>query len=332
MQENPAETAGLYARQPGRNGQAICKTTRPERPGYIQTDPLPTVNVAGDMDSKSLQDSRPVQGLFERAKQAVRGLPRAALDLAFPPTCVACDHELTREATNGGAPFCPPCIDELAWKKGVACPRCAAPLQVSAVTQRDDELPIGDAIAWVKPTPRDCLRCRGRRYGFQAAIAAGRYAGRLRELVLQMKRADQNWVSLAMGELVWQCCREQLAAAGADVVAPIPLHWRRRMAHGTNSAALLAEVIARRLGAPLATGLLRRSRNTPPQFSLSPPERRANVRGAFSFRGGYPIEKANVLLVDDIMTSGATANEAARMLRQAGAKRVTVVVAARAVS
>jgi predicted amidophosphoribosyltransferase len=108
------------------------------------------------------------------------------------------------------------------------------------------------------------------------------------------------------------------------------MHWRRRFLRGTNSAAVLAEALADKLQLPLRRRLLRRRRYTRPQFSLSPPERRANVRGAFSVGAGYPLQEAHVLLVDDIMTSGATCNEAARTLRKAGARRVTVVVAARA--
>jgi predicted amidophosphoribosyltransferase len=145
-----------------------------------------------------------------------------------------------------------------------------------------------------------------------------------------MKTASGNRLSLAVGELVWTRCRSALAELECDLVAPVPMHWRRRLAHGTNSAAVLGEVLAKRLRKPLAERLLRRHRNTLPQFDLSPSERRENVRGAFAVRKGYSIEKTHVLLVDDIMTSGATCNEAARMLRRAGAGRISVIVVARA--
>lgn len=242
--------------------------------------------------------------------RAARAVPRSALDLVFPAACVSCRRELNGDhAEEKDVPLCGECRAQLQLLTGPACRRCGAPLPNQ----------VGG-----------CVHCRGRRHWFHAAIAAGRYAGRLRELVLRMKRTDR--VSLVMGRLVWQCCEEQLVAVDADAVAAVPMHWRRRWAHGTNSAAVLAEILARKLRRPLWRDSMRRRRNTPPQFSLSPLERRANVRGAFSVRAGYPIEKAHVLLVDDIMTSGATCNEAARMLRKAGARRVTVVVAARAVS
>jgi predicted amidophosphoribosyltransferase len=175
-----------------------------------------------------------------------------------------------------------------------------------------------------------CYRCRGRKLWFDETIAAGSYSGRLRELLLQMKQAEGDWVSLAAGELLWQQCGERLAGASAHVVVPIPLHWRRRLAHRTNSAAVVAEVLADRLGLPLANGLLCRRRHTTRQFDLTPPQRWDNVRHAFAVSRGYHLQRANVLVVDDILTTGATCSEAARALRKAGAQRVSVAVVARA--
>jgi predicted amidophosphoribosyltransferase len=167
---------------------------------------------------------------------------------------------------------------------------------------------------------------------FDETIAAGLYAGRLRELLLRMKEAEGDPLSLAVGQLLWKQREQPLRAVGAHLVSPIPLHWRRRLAHRTNSAALLAEVLASQLRVPLVTRLLRRRRNTVRQFDLTPPQRWENVRQAFAVRGGYRLSEAHVLLVDDILTTGATCSEAARALRNAGANRVTVVVVARAIT
>jgi ComF family protein len=146
-----------------------------------------------------------------------------------------------------------------------------------------------------------------------------------------MKRSEGDSISLAVGRLIWNLRHERLASLDADVVVPIPLHWRRRLAHRTNSAAVLAEVLSDNLRTPLATGLLRRLRHTPPQSELTPPQRWKNVRQAFTVRNGYHLSDAHVVLVDDILTTGATCSEAARALRQAGAKRITIIVAARAI-
>jgi predicted amidophosphoribosyltransferase len=146
-----------------------------------------------------------------------------------------------------------------------------------------------------------------------------------------MKRAEGDSLSLALGRLTWHLRSERLTALDADVVVPIPLHWRRRLVHKTNSAAVLAEVIAGQLKTPMATGLLRRRRHTPPQSELTPPQRWKNVRHAFSVRPGYHLNEAHVVLVDDVLTTGATCSEAARELKRSGASRVTIVVAARAI-
>jgi ComF family protein len=239
--------------------------------------------------------------------------PTAALRLVFPTLCAGCRTELDdRESCYHDVPVCNKCLTEFNLHAGPACKRCGAALP-KGVTRSEQ-----------------CPNCSGRRFQFQTAIAAGGYGGSFREVILDMKRAEGNWISLAMGRLVWARCQHELTEASPGIVMPVPMHWRRRIVHGTNSAALLAEVFAQGLRKPLVTRLLRRRRHTVPQFSLSPPQRRANVRGCFAVRPAKQLQNAHVLLVDDIMTSGATCNEAARVLRHAGASRVTVVVVARA--
>lgn len=251
-----------------------------------------------------------------RARSAAAAWRRATMELVFPGACVHCHAELNpAESAATNLPFCRACYDELDMLAEPLCRRCGGPLP-----QLSKAGPEGG-----------CFRCRGNKLWFDETVAAGLYAGISRELVLRMKRADGDPLSLAMGALVWEQCGERLRALEADVVAPIPLHWRRRLVHRTNSAAVLAEVLAGRLNLPLAEGLLRRRRHTLRQSELTPAKRWENVRRAFSVRAGYHLEKAHVLVVDDILTTGATCSEAARTLRGAGAERVTVVVAARAI-
>jgi ComF family protein len=267
------------------------------------------------MEEKLLQSSwvflRTAGGLIARSARVASS---KGLQLVYPGICAACGGE----CDEGQLPYrevllCRKCIDDFDLSTGPACNRCAASLPAGVLKSEQ------------------CPHCAGRRLRFQRAIAAGRYRGAFRDMILKMKRAEGNWVSLAVGRLVWERCQSSLREEIPDIVVPVPMHWRRRIVHGTNSAALLAEVLAQRLQKPLANRLLRRRRHTAPQFSLSTRQRRANVRGCFAARPGKMLAGAHVLLVDDIMTSGATCNEAARVLRQAGASRVTVVVAARAV-
>ncbi|HEY3393955.1 MAG TPA: ComF family protein, partial [Lacipirellulaceae bacterium] len=247
---------------------------------------------------------------------------RASLDLVFPAACASCQAEFVDEPPDPNLPFCSACLDEIELIDGPTCRQCGAPVPR---LRGDQDMP---AIA---TKPGGCARCRGRKLWFDETIAAGLYSGRLRELLLRMKRFEGDGLSLAVGQLVWQQCSERLGTAKADVVVPIPLHWRRRLAHRTNSAAILGEVLAGQLQAPLAERLLRRQRHTKPQASVTPTQRWENVRRAFSIRGGYHLKNAHVLLVDDILTTGATCSEAARALRKAGAAKITAVVAARAI-
>ena len=113
-----------------------------------------------------------------------------------------------------------------------------------------------------------------------------------------------------------------------DVVVPMPLHWRKRWQRGFNQSELLAAAVARRIGAPLARAVSRR-KFTPPQAGLTNAMRRTNVAGAFEVNKSSALKDRRVLLVDDVLTTGATASACASAIRRAGARRVTVITLAR---
>lgn len=255
---------------------------------------------------------RPISTLRLPRRISIRPLRDAVLNVTFPAACVGCQAELAvRDSGAGEALVCEECLCDLALFSGQTCLQCGAKTSGAA----------GDLS--------ECGVCRGVKLWFDEAVALGEYGGLLREWLLRMKTSRGDLMSLAMGRLIWHRYRARLVEFQPDVVVPVPMHWRRRWSHGTNSAAVIAEVLADNLNAPLAPRLLRRLRHTPPQFSLPPSQRRANVRRAFAVRSGYHLERANVLLVDDILTTGSTCSEAARALKRAGATRVMVAVAAR---
>jgi ComF family protein len=176
-----------------------------------------------------------------------------------------------------------------------------------------------------------CSNCRDEDFHFEKAVALGMYSGRLRELVLRFKSGREDALSLACGELLaekWQASAEE---AAVDCVVGVPLPPRRRLFRAANVTDILTEAIARRLGVPQLEGGLQFVRNIKQQHRLTLPQRRRNVRGAMRAAATWEWIGLRVLVVDDVLTTCATANEAARALRAAGAATVAIAVVARGV-
>jgi ComF family protein len=230
--------------------------------------------------------------------------------LVFPPRCAYCDRDLPEDWPDDA--FCGPCLRRLAPTGWNPCPRCGANAPP-------------DASATVS-----CPQCRGMKPRFNAAVALGGYHGGLRRAILRMKRPANEPLTLAVGRLLAQRRREQLTAFAADLIVPVPMFWRRRLRRGVNCPDVLAECLGAALDLPVSRGALVRWRSTLPQHGLTPAGRRRNVRRAFRVRHKQSITGARVLLVDDVLTTGATCDEAARTLRRAGAALVAVAVVARA--
>jgi ComF family protein len=243
-------------------------------------------------------------------QQAVSGLTTAGRNLLFPPRCVYCDQELT-EADDDRL-FCVDCLARLGPETWHGCRRCG-----------------GEVSESVLPA-QHCLRCRNARLKFDAAITLGSYHAGLRDVVLRMKRPSHDALSIAMGRLLFRRRREQLLEHQADVVVPIPMFWTRRLGRGTNSPDVLARCLGESLGIPVRRDILTRRLNTLPQAGLPPSRRFQNVRDAFRVRRPDAAKDARILLVDDVLTTGATCSEAAKTLKQAGAASVVVAVVARA--
>jgi ComF family protein len=238
------------------------------------------------------------------------GWARMGLNLLFPPRCACCEAEIPPD--DGPLLLCGPCCLALGPEVWPGCRRCGAWLS--------------DADA-----AGGCPFCQDVRLAFDAVFPLGRYDGPLREAVLRMKRLGRESVSMALGGLLARRRGLLLAEFRPDVIVPVPMHWRRRLARGVNSPEVVAKCLARVLKVPIRGRLLARTRNTLPQKDLLPRERWQNVRGAFRVRNGRrTLDGSHVLLVDDILTTGATSSEAARVLRQAGAAAVAVAVVAKA--
>ena len=174
-----------------------------------------------------------------------------------------------------------------------------------------------------------CPRCRQQRYAFDGATALGIYRGDLRQAVLRMKRLSEEPLAMSMGTLLGHVLKDGALAPLPDVVLPIPMPWSRRIRRGANNVELLAQSVARVLGLPLKANWVRWQRECEKQAKLPISRRRDNVRGAFRAAPVYAIKECHALVIDDVMTSGATSGEVAAELKSAGAGVVTVGVVAR---
>jgi len=236
---------------------------------------------------------------------AVRTCLRGAADLLLPGACAACDRD---DPAAGG--LCEACNTRLLALAALDyCPRCGTTL--------------GPGIPAYEG---GCSACPATLPRFARVVRLGPYAEPLRQLLRDLKyhrrEATLRRLSRMLATAVTARCDN-----GLDLVLPVPMHWRRRLARGCDHARALARGVARELALPVGDELSR-VRNTPPQVGLSRTRRAQNVRGAFR-AAGRTLAGARVLLVDDVTTTGATASEAAAALRRAGAAHVTLAVVAK---
>lgn len=175
----------------------------------------------------------------------------------------------------------------------------------------------------------DCGNCRGHNFRFKRACTIGPYRDELRQAVLHAKHAAYEPLAIALGQRLADAVTRQSFAEPPSLVVPVPMHWLKRLWRKTNPASTIAQSLARELGLPLAGGALVCRRYLLRQATLTPPQRRENVRGAFRASRWQRLDGKAILLVDDVMTTGATAHEASRALLQAGAAAVYVATVAR---
>jgi ComF family protein len=223
----------------------------------------------------------------------LRPLAEALLELLYPPRCAACG--------GAGEPFCAPCADAIL-PPGPGCPRCGRPGRAAT-----------------------CGPCLLQPPAFESIRAGGLFGGPLADAVHALKYGDRPALSRPLGR--WLAGRVAWPP-GARLVA-VPLGRRRYLERGYDQAGRLAGELARAWGATRLTGALRRVRETPPQVGRNRAARAANVAGAFR-ADPRRVAGLELVLVDDVVTTGATAHAAAAALVAAGARRVTVVALARA--
>ncbi len=230
------------------------------------------------------------------------------LDLLLPPQCAACDRPVHSQGQ-----LCAGCFGAVTFVAEPFCARCGVPFASDGQAGFD----------------RVCQACRQAPPGFRQAHAALVYDKGARRLILPFKHGDRAELAAVLAPHMIRNGRNLLERA--DVLVPIPLHRRRLFLRRYNQAAVLARAVAATTGHRVVLDGLRRTRATPALGHLGMAERAATVAGVFAvrLRRMPAIRGRTVLLIDDVMTSGATVNEAARVLLAAGAAAVDVLVAAR---
>lgn len=240
--------------------------------------------------------------------RSIAALSKGLLDALAPPLCPISNERVAA----------PGLVAAKAWSKlqfidDPVCARCGAPFAHD----------YGEATS--------CARCVAEPPDFDRARAAVVYDDASHDLIVSFKHADRTELAPLLGRLLVRAGRGVVSAT--SIVAPAPLHPSRLFSRRYNQAAILARVLAASAGARFEPMMLERTRATPPQKALSPDARRRNVAGAIAARPSTAARAsgAHVVVVDDVLTTGATLSACARALKKAGAARVDAVVLARVV-
>jgi ComF family protein len=241
------------------------------------------------------------------AAEALRGALKLAADLLLPPVCISC-----RKRVGAHGLLCGDCWAKIDFIVPPLCSRLGVPLPY------DTGEPSLSAAAIADPPVYDRAR------------AAARYSSTMRDLIQSFKYGDRHegvplfgrWMAAAGAELL----------ADADMIVPVPLYRSRLWSRRFNQSAMLAQGVGKLTGVPVDCFLLARVKRTPSQVGLTAAQRRKNVAGAFRVTAAKSaLREKRIVVVDDVITTGATAEACARVLKRAGAARVDVLALARAV-
>jgi len=263
------------------------------------------------------QDAIHAKAVAARPPSVIARLGKRALDLLLPPQCPGCNA-----LTETPGTLCADCWNAMTFIGPPHCAACGLSFEYAA---------LGEPESWGAGGAERlyCASCIVQAPVFERARAVLAYDDASRPLILALKHADRT--ETAAGFAAWMVRAGAELIAEADLVAPVALHWTRLFARRYNQAALLAGAIAHLSGVPSVPDLLVRTRKTPSQGMLSPSARRRNIRGAFAVnaRRRAMIAGRRVLLVDDVLTTGATVTACAKALLAGGAGAVDVLTIAR---
>jgi ComF family protein len=243
-------------------------------------------------------------------------LLRGLADIIYPPRCAICRQFLWKGPLineDNSLSLCHTCIADFRHICSPLCPICGVTFPSEI---KDDHL------------CEDCLR---KRPFYDSAVAPYRYEGPILEAIHRFKYGAKSFLAASLGPLLAQFTEERIENPRHLLTMPVPLHPKRVRERGFNQSLLLARYVARGLKSDLDFLSLKRLRYTLPQTRLAKKERQKNVRGAFQLNSRDAVKGKTIVLVDDVVTTGNTMNECARVLKKGGACKVFCVSLARAV-
>ena len=246
-------------------------------------------------------------------------LSRRVARLLFPPHCAAGGSQLDfqRDGLSRPLHFCPLCTQRLSADLADCCRICGAHCPRSGIGLESARKP--------------CRYCRGVDFPVEGCGALGNYGDLLQRLVVQMKGHRSEVLALQLGQLLGRRLRELNWISKVEALVPVPVHWSKQLQKGFHGAAVIAEGIRRELGIPWLPRAVSSTRRTAKQGMLETAERYRNVAGAFAPRIQSELEDKCLLIVDDVLTSGATMTAVAEALRDAGAGKLYAAVLARGI-
>lgn len=236
---------------------------------------------------------------------------KAITQIIFPPRCLVCD-----QFTDQTDSLCSQCWEELSFIRGQSCHRCGIPLPISD--------PITEKLT--------CINCEYHPPYYSSAQAVTYYGETSKKIIMPLKYADRELNKNFMAKLMRQYGHQLITES--DIITPVPLYYWRQWKRRYNQAALLAKTIYSMEKNPnliYKPNILKRVENTPKQGKLSFQQRRENVKSVFiiSDNQAKEVQGKNILIIDDVFTSGATVNECSRILKKAGAHSVGVLTFSR---
>jgi ComF family protein len=231
------------------------------------------------------------------------------LGLVFPRNCPLCDRTL--EAEDDGC-ICPACLTDF---RRIAPPMCHC---------------CGRPVAGQVVNEFTCSHCTGKRLHYDRAISAALADTRMLDAIHRFKYQGQVFFGPQLGQLLVECARIYVPWGEIEAIVPVPLHPRKERTRQFNQARILSQALAKAFGTSLVDDNLCRVIDTPSQTFLGAEERRKNLRAAFRVRQADDFRGKRLVLVDDVYTTGSTANVCALELRKAGAEQVWVLTLARA--